>query len=79
MARVSILRRTSPSSVGGGVVDGGVMGVGGGGVLGWLWLLGWTAVVLIALVEGRWWMFSMCLTVATGSWCMRLWIVRQRW
>lgn len=39
----------------------------------WGWLIGWTAAVLYAGLLGLGWMLAMCLTVATGSWCMAAW------
>jgi hypothetical protein len=46
---------------------------------GWLVLVGGPAAVLWALLEKEWWVLAFALPPTAGSWCMRLWIVRQKW
>lgn len=48
-------------------------------VLGWLILLGTTGTAVWALLASEWWVLAFALPPTAGSWCMRLWIVRQKW
>lgn len=46
---------------------------------GWLILLGCTGTAVWALLAREWWVLAFALPPTAGSWCMRLWIVRQKW